>query len=89
MARAPNRVSPYDLWLKGIRDAHSEAAGEVSRLEREIAARTAELDGLFADLAEQTAIRDHSGHTIELNSNQYREKASRPARIERAKKDGE
>lgn len=81
MARQPARVSPYDLWLKGVQDTHSEATAEVSRIQREIAQKTAELDALFIDLAEHTAIRDHSGNTIQLSANQYREKATRPAQI--------
>lgn len=75
MARQQIPVSPYDRWIKEQRDAHTEAAGNVERIDREIAQKSAELDALFAERTEQVALRDHTATVIELDPMQYREKA--------------
>lgn len=77
MARQQIPVSPYDRWLKEVRDTHTDAAANVERIDREIATKTAEIDALFAERADQLALRDHTAHTIELSGEEYREKASR------------
>lgn len=79
MARQQIPVSAYDNWLKSQHDAHTDAAANVDRIDRDIAVKTAELDALFAERVEQVAIRDHSAKVLELDPREYRERAKHGA----------
>lgn len=77
--RKPVPVSPYDIWLKEMRDVHTDAVAAVERIDREIAEKSAEIDALFAERTEQMALRDHVGTAISLDPSEYREKTKHGA----------